>query len=83
MSSTILPTGSLVLVTGANGYIGSHIDDQLLKAGYRVRGTVRDLEKSAWVTELFDARHGKGKFELVKVADFTKNCCLDEAIKGD
>lgn len=32
--------GSLTLVTGVNGFIGSHIADQLLSLGYRVRGTV-------------------------------------------
>ncbi|KAI0336187.1 NAD-P-binding protein [Cubamyces sp. BRFM 1775] len=31
----------LVLVTGINGYLGSHIVDQLVKAGYSERGTVR------------------------------------------
>ncbi|KAI0351273.1 NAD-P-binding protein [Trametes cingulata] len=31
----------LILVTGINGFLGAHIVDQLVKAGYRVRGTVR------------------------------------------
>ncbi|KAL9008663.1 MAG: hypothetical protein Q9173_006235 [Seirophora scorigena] len=37
-----IPIGSLVLVTGISGCIGSHVADQLLQAGYRERGTVRD-----------------------------------------
>ncbi len=32
----------LVVVTGASGYIGSHIVRTLLERGHRVRGTVRD-----------------------------------------
>ncbi|KAH9891038.1 hypothetical protein C8Q73DRAFT_792476 [Cubamyces lactineus] len=36
-----MATKQLVLVTGINGYLGAHIVDQLVKAGYRVRGTVR------------------------------------------
>jgi dihydroflavonol-4-reductase len=35
-------TDAPVLVTGASGFIASHIVRQLLEDGYRVRGTVRD-----------------------------------------
>ncbi|KAI0373137.1 NAD-P-binding protein [Pilatotrama ljubarskyi] len=31
----------LILVTGINGFLGAHLVDQLVNAGYRVRGTVR------------------------------------------
>ncbi|KAH9826674.1 aldehyde reductase II [Teratosphaeria destructans] len=41
-----LPTQSLILVTGANGWLGMHVVDQLLEHGYRVRGTVRNAEKA-------------------------------------
>ncbi|KAI0823104.1 NAD-P-binding protein [Trametes gibbosa] len=34
----------LIFVTGINGFLGSHIVDQLIKAGYRVRGTVRSAK---------------------------------------
>ncbi|MFH2010179.1 MAG: NAD-dependent epimerase/dehydratase family protein [bacterium] len=34
--------GRLVAVTGATGYLGSHVVQQLLGAGYRVRAVVRD-----------------------------------------
>lgn len=60
-----IPTGSLVLVTGANGYIGSHVVDQLLALGYRVRGTVRDSKP--WLDEFFEKKYGKDKFESVIV----------------
>ena len=33
-----------VLVTGATGYIASHVIKELLEKNYSVRGTVRDLE---------------------------------------
>lgn len=36
----LLP-GAKFLVAGANGFIGSHVVDQLLKLGYFVRGSVR------------------------------------------
>src|SRR5437660_1538442 len=38
-------TLSPVLVTGASGFIASRIVEQLLAKGYRVRGTVRSLNK--------------------------------------
>jgi nucleoside-diphosphate-sugar epimerase len=39
-----ITNADLILVTGASGYIASHIVKQLLEKGYRVRGTVRNLK---------------------------------------
>lgn len=78
----ILPSGSLILVTGANGFIASHVVDQLLERGYRVRGSVRNATKASWVQGLFDKRHGSGKFELVAIQDTTKPEAYTEALKG-
>jgi dihydroflavonol-4-reductase len=36
----------LVLLTGISGFVGSHIALQLLNKGFRVRGSVRNLNKS-------------------------------------
>jgi len=74
--------GSLVLVTGANGYIGSHVVDQLLGQGMKVRGTVRSHEKGKWAQDYFDEKYGKGKLELVIVSDFSKPGAYNEAVKG-
>ena len=38
---------SLILVTGASGYLGLHVVDQLLRAGHPVRGTVRSLSNES------------------------------------
>lgn len=77
-----IPKGSTVLVTGANGFISSHIVDQFLEAGYKVRGTVRDATKNAWLASTFDKKHGKGFFELVQVPDMAAENALTEATKG-
>lgn len=77
-----IPPGSTVLVTGANGYIGSHVADQLIQAGYLVRGTSRDTTKTAWMSELFDKKYGKGKFEAVVVKDMAESGAFDEACEG-
>lgn len=36
----------LVLLTGISGFIGGHVGLALLRAGYRVRGSVRDLARA-------------------------------------
>ena len=36
----------LILLTGISGFIAKHCAVELLNAGYRVRGTVRDLAKA-------------------------------------
>ncbi|KAF2434704.1 aldehyde reductase [Tothia fuscella] len=77
-----IPLGSTVLVTGANGLIGSHIVNQLLAAGYHVRGTVRNVKKNDWMLDFFSKRHGNAKFELIQVEDMEKPGCFDEAVKG-
>ena len=79
----VIPPGSLILVTGANGYIASHVTDQLIQAGYLVRGTSRDTIKTAWMTELFDQKYGPGKFEAVVVKDMAEKDAFDEACKGN
>ena len=78
-----IPKDSLVLVTGANGFIGSHVVDQFLGAGYKVRGTARSESKGAWVKELFDKKYGPGKFELAVVPDMNQKGAFNEAMKGD
>ncbi|KAK3575860.1 hypothetical protein CHS0354_034456, partial [Potamilus streckersoni] len=63
---------TVVLVTGASGYIANHIIKQLLEEGYRVRGTLRSLQDEDKVKRLNelcpDAAH---KLELIE-ADLTK-----------
>jgi nucleoside-diphosphate-sugar epimerase len=74
--------GSLVVVSGANGYIASHVVDQLLQAGYLVRGTVRNATKSAWLKDLFDGKYGPDKFSLFEVSDMAAPGAFEEAVKG-
>lgn len=80
MSTYVLPQDSTVLVTGANGYIASHVVDQLLQAGFRVRGTVRSPKP--WLNEYFDQKYGKGRFETVLVSDFSHVPTLEAAVQG-
>lgn len=79
---SVIPEGSTVLVVGANGFIGSNISDQLLKFGYNVRGTTRNVEKSKWVHDLFGRKYGPGRFELVAVPDMEAEVAFHEVVKG-
>ncbi|KAF4186746.1 hypothetical protein CNMCM8927_005023 [Aspergillus lentulus] len=55
-----LKSDSRVLVTGANGYIASHVANELLKLGYRVKGTVR--EPKPWLDKMFNDRYGQNRY---------------------
>ncbi|KAE9962155.1 hypothetical protein EG328_000842 [Venturia inaequalis] len=76
-----IPPGSLILVTGVNGLIASHVAEQCLNAGYRVRGTTRDAKKHAWMKNV-ESFSKPGAFELFEVKDMTKDGAFDEAVKG-
>lgn len=73
-----LPAGSLVLVTGANGYIASHVVDTLLALKYRVRGTVR--ESKPWLDQFFEDRYGKGVYESIVVPSMQDEGDFDAAM---
>jgi nucleoside-diphosphate-sugar epimerase len=82
MSNTsAIPEGSVVLITAANGYVGSAISDYFLQKGLKVRGAVRSIERSAWVQAYFDERY-PGQYELVQVPEMTTDGAYDEAVKG-
>jgi NAD(P)-dependent dehydrogenase (short-subunit alcohol dehydrogenase family) len=76
-----LSRGSTVLVTGVNGYIGSHIADQFLQRGVNVRGTVLDVAKNAWMLEFFEARYGLERSDMAHVGDITTQGAFDAAVK--
>ncbi|KAF5542425.1 aldehyde reductase II [Fusarium napiforme] len=81
ISDPAIPFGSVVVVIGANGYMGVETCEKLLQAGFFVRGTVRDVEKNQqWMHNLFDTRWPE-MFELVQVAGFEAEGAFDEAFK--
>ncbi|CAM1503532.1 Fc.00g011230.m01.CDS01 [Cosmosporella sp. VM-42] len=80
---TAIPKGSWVLVTAANGYTGSHIVIELLKRGFKVRGTVRDLTSGQWLLDddFVSPFVKRGDLELA-VADTSVPNDFDEVVKG-
>jgi uncharacterized protein YbjT (DUF2867 family) len=77
-----MASDQVVLVTGISGFLGSHVADQFLKAGYRVRGTAREVSKVDAIKKIFDSKYGAGKVEVVAVPDITVEGAFDEAVKG-
>lgn len=72
----------VVLVTGASGYIATHIVKQLLELGYKVRGTVRSLKDEKKVAPLRKlVENPKHDLELVE-ADLLNESSWLEAVKG-
>ncbi|KAI1099597.1 NAD(P)-binding protein [Jackrogersella minutella] len=72
----------MILITGFNGYLGGRVAEAALKAGYSVRGTVRNLAAGAEVQKtLLDLGYGSGA-EVVQVSDMTKPGAYDEAAFG-
>ncbi|KAJ5306964.1 hypothetical protein PENANT_c003G11043 [Penicillium antarcticum] len=75
-----LPAGSRVLVTGANGFVGSNIIQCLLELGFKVRGVVRSPKP--WLDEMFREKFGEDSFESVIVANFKDVDVLAGAMGG-
>lgn len=74
-------TEDRVLVTGVSGYIAMHTAMELLKAGYRVRGTVRTPAREASIRAALERQVTVGdRLEIVR-ADLTSDDGWSEAVK--
>ena len=73
----------LVLVTGGSGFIGAHCILRLLDAGYRVRTTVRSLQREPDVRAMLKAGGAEpGNALSFAAADLTSDAGWPEAVAG-
>jgi NADPH:quinone reductase-like Zn-dependent oxidoreductase len=77
-----VPYGSTIVVTGASGLIGSHVVDQALAAGYKVRATSRSAEANRWLVDHFNDKYGAGSVGIVEVADMEAEGAFNDVVKG-
>ena len=76
-------SGELVLVTGGSGFIGAHCILQLLNAGYRVRTTVRALDREASVRMMLKTGGASGGDRLSFAAtDLMSDAGWPQAAEG-
>lgn len=75
--------GELVLVTGGSGFVAAHCIVQLLHAGYRVRTTVRSLQREADVRAMLQGAGAEpGAALSFVVADLTSDAHWADAVAG-
>lgn len=73
------PLNSIILVTGATGFIASHVIREALSLGFRVRGTVRSEEKATTTktTHANNPRYSTAVVPDVSVPGAFKNAIKD------
>jgi nucleoside-diphosphate-sugar epimerase len=70
----------LTLITGASGFIGSHVVDATVKAGHNVRLTVRKEKQIEELKTLFSSHASQLDFTVVP--DITIPKAFEEAMNG-
>ncbi|CAO1626257.1 unnamed protein product [Sympodiomycopsis kandeliae] len=83
--TTRIPTlvkGDKVLITGASGWLGSHVTETALERGLHVRLTTRKQSKIQPLVDSLSKRYGQEKIEVAVVEDFAVPNAFDGIIQG-
>jgi nucleoside-diphosphate-sugar epimerase len=76
-----IPKGSWVLVTGATGYLATHIIHEFFVLGYKVRKSARNTQKADHTRKLF-VQHGSSNYDCTVVPNIATDGTFDEAVKS-
>lgn len=68
-----------VLLTGASGFIATHVFQILLERDYEIVATVRSQDKADWIDKQFGDKKSKYTIEFVK--DISADGSFDETLK--
>lgn len=79
---SVINKGDTVLVTGVNSFVGSHVAEELIIAGFKVRGTSRTLAKAQYLVDHVEKKYGSGKIEIVEIPDMVQEGVFDSAVSG-
>jgi len=72
-------TQQTILLTGASGFVGTHVLKAFLESGYNVKATVRSDEKAKNVAAIFPEHKEQLSFAIVE--DIVADNAFDEAVK--
>jgi dihydroflavonol-4-reductase len=71
----------LILITGISGFVAKHCAVELLRNGYRVRGTLRDLVRAAAINKALSTHADTSQLEFA-AADLLDDAGWDDAMEG-
>lgn len=69
-----------ILITGASGFVGTHVINAFLQCGYNVRGTVRS-EKSAEEVKKMHPKH-PSQLTMAIIPNIEAAGAFDDAVRG-
>lgn len=75
-----VPKDKTILITGASGFVATHVVKAFLERGYQVRGTVRSEQTAANVRKNFLEHSDRLSFTIVE--DIAQPGAFDEAVQG-
>ncbi|KAH9832389.1 nad dependent epimerase [Teratosphaeria destructans] len=73
-------TGQTILISGASGFVASHVVRAFLEKGYNVKGTVRSESTAQEVRKSHPSYESQLSFAIVE--DIARPRAFDEAVKG-